>query len=59
MSPGAEQVVSPRKRHLITLSFDDGWGPIRATYLDQLIKRLLARESVEVLPAGRALARYG
>jgi len=39
-------------------SDDEGWGPIRATYLDQLIERVLARETVEALPAGRALARY-
>ncbi|MHB8898043.1 MAG: polysaccharide deacetylase family protein [Thermoguttaceae bacterium] len=38
---------------------DEGWGPIRATYLDGLLERLLATESVDVLPAGRALDKYG
>jgi hypothetical protein len=37
---------------------DEGWGPIRSTYLDRLLERLLAIETVEVLPAGRALAQY-
>jgi len=37
---------------------DEGWGPIRATYLESLLDRLLARETVDVLPAGRALAKY-
>ena len=37
---------------------DEGWGPIRATYLERLLERLLAIESVEVLPTGRALAKY-
>lgn len=31
---------------------DEGWGPIRATYLDRLLGRLLTIESVDVLPAG-------
>ncbi len=37
---------------------DEGWGPIRATYLDRLLTRLAAIESVDVLPAGRALMKY-
>jgi peptidoglycan/xylan/chitin deacetylase (PgdA/CDA1 family) len=37
---------------------DEGWGPIRATYLEQLLERLLAIETVEILPAGKALAKY-
>ena len=37
---------------------DEGWGPIRATYLDRLLDRLLAIESVDILPAGRALDKY-
>ena len=37
---------------------DEGWGPIRATYLERLLDRLLAIESVEILPAGKALAKY-
>jgi peptidoglycan/xylan/chitin deacetylase (PgdA/CDA1 family) len=37
---------------------EEGWGPIRATYLEGLLERLLAIDTVEVLPAGRALARY-
>ena len=35
---------------------EEGWGPIRATYLEQLLERLLAIETVEILPAGKALA---
>ncbi len=37
---------------------DEGWGPLRATYLDSLLDRLSAIESVDVLPAGRALEKY-
>lgn len=37
---------------------DEGWGPIRATYLERLLERLLAIETVEILPAGKALATY-
>ena len=37
---------------------EEGWGPIRATYLERLLERLLTIETVEVLPAGRALAKY-
>lgn len=36
----------------------EGWGPIRARFLERLLERLLAIETVEILPAGRALARY-
>lgn len=37
---------------------NEGWGPIRADYLERLLERLLAIESVEILPAGKALAKY-
>jgi len=37
---------------------DEGWGPIRATYLDRFLGRLLTIDSVDVLPAGRALDKY-
>jgi peptidoglycan/xylan/chitin deacetylase (PgdA/CDA1 family) len=37
---------------------EEGWGPIRAVYLDRLLGRLSALDSVAVLPAGVALARY-
>ena len=37
---------------------DEGWGPIRATYLERLLEWLVAIESVEILPAGKALAKY-
>lgn len=36
----------------------EGWGPIRATYLDRLLQRLLAIDTVEILPAGRALEKF-
>ncbi len=37
---------------------EEGWGPIRASYLERLLERLLAVETVEILPAGKALALY-
>jgi peptidoglycan/xylan/chitin deacetylase (PgdA/CDA1 family) len=37
---------------------DEGWGPIRASYLEKLLERLLTIESVQILPAGRALELY-
>jgi peptidoglycan/xylan/chitin deacetylase (PgdA/CDA1 family) len=37
---------------------DEGWGPIRATYLDALLGRLAAIESLEILPTGVALSKY-
>ncbi len=36
----------------------EGWGPIRATYLDRLLDKLSAIESVDIRPAGRALDKY-
>jgi peptidoglycan/xylan/chitin deacetylase (PgdA/CDA1 family) len=36
---------------------DEGWGPMRATYLERLLERLLKIETVEILPVGRALAQ--
>jgi len=40
---------------------DEGWGPIRADYLERLLARLKAIESVRVVPTARALiqARKG
>ena len=35
---------------------DEGWGPIRASYLEKLLERLLAIPSVKILPAASALA---
>ena len=37
---------------------DEGWGPIRADYLDRLLDRLAGIESVDVLPAGVAQSKY-
>lgn len=37
---------------------EEGWGPIRASHLEQLLERLLAIETVEILPAGKALAQF-
>ena len=34
---------------------DEGWGPIRASYLERLLERLLAVDTVEFLPVGKAL----
>jgi peptidoglycan/xylan/chitin deacetylase (PgdA/CDA1 family) len=36
---------------------EEGWGPIRASYLEALLARLLTLDTVEILPAGRALTR--
>ena len=35
----------------------EGWGPMRSSYLEGLLERLLAIESVEIVPAGVALRR--
>ena len=35
---------------------EEGWGPLSSSYLKQLLERLLAREDVQILPAGRALS---
>ncbi len=37
---------------------NEGWGPIRATYLERLLDRLLAIESLEILPAGKAMTKW-
>jgi hypothetical protein len=34
---------------------EEGWGPIRATYLDRLLERMVAEPTVRVVPVGRAL----
>jgi peptidoglycan/xylan/chitin deacetylase (PgdA/CDA1 family) len=36
---------------------DEGWGPMRASYLEGLLDRLLALDTVEAVPAGEALAK--
>jgi hypothetical protein len=36
---------------------DEGWGPISSDYLKKLLDRLTRIETVELLPAGMALAR--
>ena len=36
----------------------EGWGPMGSGYLERLLERLLAIESVEILPAGRVLRKY-
>ncbi len=35
---------------------DEGWGPIRASYLERLLDRLVQIPTVRILPAARALA---
>jgi hypothetical protein len=37
---------------------DEGWGPIRAEYLEALLARLVRIENVNLLPVGRALAQF-
>jgi peptidoglycan/xylan/chitin deacetylase (PgdA/CDA1 family) len=36
---------------------DEGWGPIGSDFLDKLLKRLTAIKTVEIIPAGKALAK--
>lgn len=36
---------------------DEGWGPISTSYLETLIARLVQVEKLEILPAGKVLAR--
>jgi peptidoglycan/xylan/chitin deacetylase (PgdA/CDA1 family) len=35
---------------------DEGWGPIRAEYLESLLERLTGTQGVAILPVGRALS---
>jgi hypothetical protein len=35
---------------------DEGWGPIRAEYLEGLLEKLSGIEDVTILPVGRALS---
>jgi len=34
---------------------DEGWGPVSSVFLDELLNRLSAIKTVEILPAGKAL----
>jgi len=36
---------------------EEGWGPVSSRYLDDLLKRLIETDSIEVLPAGVVLKR--
>jgi peptidoglycan/xylan/chitin deacetylase (PgdA/CDA1 family) len=36
----------------------EGWGPLRSSFLDRLLERLTALESVSIMPAGRALTKF-
>ncbi|HEY6978060.1 MAG TPA: polysaccharide deacetylase family protein [Chitinophagaceae bacterium] len=37
---------------------DEGWGPVRSEYLDNLLQKLIAIETVEIIPAGKALSKF-
>ncbi len=37
---------------------DEGWGPVRASYLERLLEKLLTIKTVEILPSGQALAKH-
>lgn len=37
---------------------DEGWGPIRSSFLDKLLERLLAIDTVEIAPAGKVLSEW-
>lgn len=34
---------------------DEGWGPVRASYLEKLLERLLKIDTVRIVPTGRVL----
>jgi peptidoglycan/xylan/chitin deacetylase (PgdA/CDA1 family) len=36
---------------------DEGWGPVSSDFLDRLLARLVEMDSVEIIPAGKALSR--
>jgi peptidoglycan/xylan/chitin deacetylase (PgdA/CDA1 family) len=38
---------------------DEGWGPVRSSYLEELLERLLAIGSMAILPTGKALQDFG
>jgi len=38
---------------------EEGWGPVSSAYLDKLLKRLVKIESLDVLPVGMSLEKYG
>jgi len=37
---------------------EEGWGPIRAEYLERLLERLSSIEGLAILPVGKALSTY-
>lgn len=37
---------------------DEGWGPVSSHYLDDLLKRLIKIDYIDILPAGAVLAKY-
>ena len=37
---------------------EEGWGPIRSTYLDELLQKLKGIKTVRVIPAGKALSGF-
>jgi len=37
---------------------DEGWGPIRSQYLDDLLKRLTIIKTMEIIPLGKALSGF-
>ncbi|HEX6890169.1 MAG TPA: polysaccharide deacetylase family protein [Chryseolinea sp.] len=36
---------------------EEGWGPVSSDFLDRLLARLVEMDSVEIIPAGKALSR--
>jgi len=36
---------------------DEGWGPIRAEYLESLLGRLVRIENLKILPVGKSLGQ--
>jgi peptidoglycan/xylan/chitin deacetylase (PgdA/CDA1 family) len=36
---------------------EEGWGPVSSDFLDRLLARLVQMDSVEIIPAGKALSR--
>ena len=38
---------------------DEGWGPVSATYVDGLLKRLVKVKNLDILPVGEVVRKVG
>lgn len=53
------KVPKQKKTHVITLSFDDGWGPMSSKYLTSLLMRLTKIDQLAILPTGEVVLQLG